>query len=123
MTPEEITELRELVQDHAYDRMKPDQDSSVFEFIFLGNLLELALLERYLASFEDSLDDYEASWDASRTAPDGRVMPAWADVTPDMRADYIALELAQCVSAMMDRIGNAETGIHDCMPCAWEIDD
>lgn len=85
-----------------------------------GTGLAFALVKRYLQTFEDSLDDYAASWNASREAPEGAVLPEWADLTLDVQARYIGYELAQCAEAMIDRIANSETDIHDVMPEAWE---
>lgn len=85
-----------------------------------GTGLAFALVKRYLKTFEDSLDDYKASWNASRETPDGTVLPEWADLTLDVQARYIGYELAQCAEAMIDRIADSETDIHDVMPEAWE---
>ena len=69
----------------------------------------------------DSLDDYAASWDASREDPDGCTWPAWDALGLDVRVRYVGLELAQCAVAMLDRVAESETDIHDVMPEAWEI--
>ena len=61
--------------------------------------LASALVRRYLLHFEDSLDDYAASWDASRVDPDGCTWPEWAALGADVQARYIGLEVAQCAVA------------------------
>lgn len=114
MTPEEIEEMRALAGFHAIKVAAPHED--------LTGLVS-ALVRRYLEHFEDSLDDYAASWDATREDPEGRVWPAWSELDLRTRARYVGLEIAQCAIAMVDRIENAEAGIHDCMPEAWEVQD
>lgn len=112
MTPDETRELRERAAAYAIARVQPFEDVTG---------LASALVRRYLASFEDSLDDYAASWNATREDPDGCTWPEWAALGIDEQARYIGLELAQCAVAMLERIESAEAGIHDCMPDAWEI--
>lgn len=85
-----------------------------------GTGLAFALVKRYLQTFEDSLDDYAASWNASRETPEGAVLPAWTDLTLDVQARYIGYELEQCAEVMIDRIADSETDIHDVMPEAWD---
>lgn len=114
MTPAEINEARRLAGAYAIRRTQPFEDATG---------LASALVRRYLATFEDSLDDYEASWDATREDPEGRTWPAWTDLDVRTRARYIGLEIAQCAVAMLDRIEGSEGDIHDVMPEAWEIDD
>lgn len=62
MTPAEINETRRLAGAYTIKRTQPFEDA-------IG--LASALVRRYLATFEDSLDDYAASWNASREDPDG----------------------------------------------------
>lgn len=112
MTPDEIHELRQRAAAYAIERVQPFEDVTG---------LVSALVRRYLATFEDSLDDYAASWNASREEPNGCTWPEWAALGVDVRARYVGLEIAQCAVAMLDRIAASETGIHDCMPDAWEI--
>ena len=108
MTPAEINEVRHLAAGYAIERAAPFEDVTG---------LASALVRRYLLTFEESLDDYAASWNASRADPDGSALPEWAA----LRARYVGLELAQCAVAMLDRIESSEGGIHDVMPEAREI--
>ncbi|WP_270404290.1 hypothetical protein [Candidatus Collinsella stercoripullorum] len=112
MTSDEIHELRQRAANYAIERVQPFEDVTG---------LASALVRRYLATFEDSLDDYAASWNASREEPNGCTWPEWAAVSTDVQARYIGLEIAQCAVAMLERIESVEAGIHDCMPEAWEI--
>lgn len=114
MTSEEINEVRHLAAGYAIERAAPFEDVTG---------LASALVRRYLLAFEDSLDDYAASWNASREDPDGRAWPEWAALSVDAQARYIGLEIAQCAVAMLDRIESSEGDIHDVMPEVWEIDD
>lgn len=84
--------------------------------------LELALTDRYLEGLPDLIEDYAASWDASREDPDlGVSLPAWSKAHVRLRAAYVALEVADCVEVMLQHIEYDECGIHDSMPSAWEI--
>ena len=112
MTAAEIHELRRLAGAFAIEATSSFEDVTG---------LASALVRRYLATFEDSLADYEASWDATRTDPYGCTGPEWAALDVRTRARYIGLEIAQCAAVMLKRIENAEAGIHDVMPDAWEI--
>lgn len=109
MRNDRIERLRARAGAHALAHVEDD-----------GTGLAFALVKRYLNSYEDSLDDYAASWNASRETPEGAVLSEWADLTLDVQARYIGYELAQCAEAMIDRIANSETDIHDVMPEAWE---
>lgn len=111
MTPAEINEVRHLAAGYAIERAAPFEDVTG---------LASALVRRYLFTVEDSLDDYAASWDASRVDPDGATWPEWAAVSLDVKARYVGLEVAQCAVAMLDRIASSEADIHDAMPDAWE---
>ena len=113
MTREEFCELRRLAAKEAWRVTAPHEDETS---------LASALVRRYLMTFEDSLDDYAASWDASRVDPKGRTWPEWSALDLRTRARYVDLEVAQCVVAMLDRIAESETDVHDVMPDAWEID-
>lgn len=106
------SELRHLAAAYAVERVAPFEDVTG---------LASALVRRYLLTFEDSLDDYQASWDASREDPNGCAWPAWGALGLDVRARYVGLELAQCAVAMLDRVAESETDIHDVMPEAWEV--
>ena len=110
MTPAEINEVRHLAAGYAIERAAPFEDVTG---------LASALVRRYLLTFEESLDDYAASWDASREDPDGCTWPEWAALALDAQARYIGLEIAQCAVAMLDRIESSEGDIHDVMPEAW----
>lgn len=112
MTLAEINEVRHLAAGYAIERAAPFEDVTG---------LASALVRRYLLTFEESLDDYAASWDASREDPDGCTWPEWAALALDAQARYIGLEIAQCAVAMLDRIESSEGDIHDVMPEAWEI--
>lgn len=112
MTPAEINEARRLAAGYAIERVQPFEDATG---------LASALVRRYLLTFEDSLPDYEVSWNASREDPDGCAWPEWEAVSLDVRARYVGLELAQCAVAMLDRIAESETDVHDVMPEAWEV--
>lgn len=114
MTPAEINEARRLAAGYAIERAAPFEDVTG---------LASALVRRYLFTFEDSLDDYAASWNASRADPDGSALPEWAALGVDVKARYIGLEIARCAIAMLDRIESSEGDIHDVMPEAREIDD
>lgn len=111
MRNDEVNELRRLAAGYAIERVAPFEDVTG---------LASALVRRYLMTFEDSLADYEASWDASREDPNGCTWPAWDALDLDVRARYVGLEVAQCAVAMLDRIAESETDIHDVMPEAWE---
>lgn len=112
MTSIEIGELKRLAASYAMERVMPFEDVTG---------LASALVRRYLLTFEDSLDDYAASWDASREDPDGCTWPEWAALVLDAQARYIGLEVTQCTVAMLDRIASSEADIHDVMPEAWEV--
>ena len=112
MTSVEIGELKRLAASYAMERVMPFEDVTG---------LASALVRRYLLGLGDSLDDYAASWDASREDPDGCTWPAWDALGLDVRVRYVGLELAQCAVAMLDRVAESETDIHDVMPEAWEI--
>lgn len=109
---DEINELRQRAAAYVIERIQPFEDVTG---------LASALVRRYLATFEDSLDDYAASWNASRKDSDGCTWPEWAALGIDVQARYIGLEIAQCAVAMLDRIADAETDVHNVMPDAWEI--
>ena len=113
MTSIEIGELKRLAASYAMERVMPFEDVTG---------LASALVRRYLLNFEDGLDDYAASWDASREDPDGCTWPEWAALSVDVQARYVSLEVAQCAVAMLDRIESSEGDIHDVMPEAREID-
>lgn len=68
MRNDEIDELGRLAAAYAIERVQPFEDVTG---------LASALVRRYLLTFEDSLDDYQASWDASREDPNGCTWPAW----------------------------------------------
>ena len=51
----------------------------------------------------------------------GISLPIWTKASVDLRALYVAHELTECVERMMQALENAECGVHDHMPCAWEI--
>lgn len=112
MTSVEIGELKRLAASYTMERVMPFEDVTG---------LASALVRRYLLGLGDSLDDYAASWDASREDPDGCTWPEWAALALDAQARYIGLEIAQCAVAMLDRIESSEGDIHDVMPEAWEI--
>ena len=114
MTPAEINEARRLAAGYAIERAAPFEDVTG---------LASALVRRYLLTFEESLDDYAASWNASRADPDGSALPEWAALGVDVKARYIGLGIARCAIAMLDRIESSEGDIHDVMPEAREIDD
>ncbi|MFD0703376.1 hypothetical protein DMP06_00070 [Slackia equolifaciens] len=114
MTPAEINETRRLVGAYPIKRTQPFEDATG---------LASAPVRRCLATFEDSLDDYAASWNASSENPDSRICPEWSALSVDTQAHYIGLEIAQCIVAMLDRIEGSEGDIHDVMPEAWEIND
>ncbi|WP_273382938.1 hypothetical protein [Enorma phocaeensis] len=107
-----IDELGQLAAAYAIERVQPFEDVTG---------LASALVKRYLLTFEDSLDDYQASRDASREDPNGCTWPEWSALDLRTRAHYIGLELAPCAVAMLDRIAESETDIHDVIPEAWEI--
>lgn len=111
MTSIEIGELKRLAACYAMERVMPFEDVTG---------LASALVRRYLPGLRDNLDDYAASWDASREDPDGCTWPEWAALGADVQARYIGLEVAQCAVAMLDRIASSEADIHDAMPDAWE---
>lgn len=111
MTPAEINEARRLAACYAMERVMPFEDVTG---------LASALVRRYLPGLRDNLDDYAASWDASREDPDGCTWPEWAALGADVQARYIGLEVAQCAVAMLGRIASSEADIHDVMPDAWE---
>lgn len=106
------SKLRHLAAAHAVERIAPFEDVTD---------LASALVRRYLLDLGDNLDDYAASWDASREDPDGCTWPEWAALGADVQARYIGLEVAQCAAAMLDRIASSEADIHDVMPEAWEV--
>lgn len=106
------SELRHLAAAYAVARVMPFEDVTG---------LASALVRRYLLNFEDSLDDYASSWNASRADPDGCTWPEWAALGVDVQARYIGLEIAQYAVAMLDRIESSEGDIHDVMPDAWEV--
>ena len=108
MSGNEINELRRFAAGYAIERVQPFEDVTG---------LASALVRRYLMTFEDSLDDYQASCED----PNGCTWPAWDTLDLDVRARYVGLEVAQCAVAMLDRIAGSETDIHDVMPDAWEI--
>lgn len=51
----------------------------------------------------------------------GISLPTWTKASVDLRALYVAHELCECVERMVQALENAECGVHDHMPCAWEI--
>lgn len=106
------SELRHLAAAYAVVRVAPLEDVTC---------LASALVRRYLLHFEDGLDDYAASWVASREDPDGCTWPEWTALDADVQARYIGLEIAQCAVATLDQIASSEADIHDVMPGAWEI--
>lgn len=112
MTPAEIHELRRLAGAFAIECIMDVEDVTG---------LASALVRRYLATFEDSLADYEASWDAPRSDPCGCTWPEWSALDVRTRARYVGLEVSQCAVAMLERIAGSETDIHDVMPDAWGI--
>ena len=69
MTSIEIGELKRLAACYAMERVMPFEDVTG---------LASALVRRYLPGLRDNLDDYAASWDASREDPDGCTWPEWA---------------------------------------------
>ena len=80
MSGNEINELRRLAAGYAIERVQPFEDVTG---------LASALVRRYLMTFEDSLDDYQASWDASREDPNGCTWPAWDALGLDVRAGNV----------------------------------
>lgn len=78
MRNDRIERLRTLTGAHALAHVEDD-----------GIGLAFALVKRYLNSFEDSLDDYAVSWNASRETPEGDILSEWADLTLDVQARYI----------------------------------
>lgn len=97
-----------LFAKRAYDRNRDD--------------LKLALLTRYWSNAYDSIEDYAASWNATRIDDDLSIsLPPWEKASVDMRALYVAHELCECVERMVQALENAECGVHDHMPAAWEI--
>ena len=112
MNAEETAKLKHLAAAYAMERVTPFEDVTG---------LASALVRRYLFTFEDSLDDYAASWNASTEEPNGCTWPEWDEVGTDVKARYVGLEVAQCAVAMLDRIASSEADIHDVMPDAWEI--
>ena len=84
--------------------------------------LRLALLMRYWSDAYINIEDYAASWNATCIDADfGVSLPIWSKASVDMRALYVAHELCECVERMVQALENAECGVHDRMPCAWEI--
>lgn len=84
--------------------------------------LRLALLMRYWSDAYINVNDCAASWDATRIDDDlGINLPTWSNASVDLRALYVAHELCECVERMVQVLENAECGVHDRMPCAWEI--
>ena len=76
MTSIEIGELKRLAASYTMERVMPFEDVTG---------LASALVRRYLPGLGDSLDDYAASWDASREDPDGCTWPEWAALALDAR--------------------------------------
>lgn len=112
MNAGETARLKRLAAAYAIERVAPFEDVTG---------LASALVRRYLPGLGDNLDDYAASWDASREDPDGCTWPEWAALGADVQARYVGLEVAQCAVAMLDRIASSEADIHDVMPDAWEV--
>lgn len=84
--------------------------------------LRLALLTRYWSDAYINIEDYAASWNATCIDADlGVSLPTWSKASVDLRALYVAHELCECVERMMQALENAEAGVHDHMPAAWEI--
>ena len=84
--------------------------------------LRLALLTRYWSDAYINIEDYAASWNASCIDADlGISLPTWTKASVDLRALYVAHELCECVERMVQALENAECGVHDHMPAAWEI--
>lgn len=84
--------------------------------------LRLALLMRYWSNAHINIEDYAASWNATCIDADlGISLPLWSKASVDMRALYVAHELCECVERMVQALENAECGVHDRMPAAWEI--
>lgn len=95
---------------HRYDR-HGDRDD-----------LRLALLTRYWSDAYINIEDYAASWNATCIDADlGVSLPTWTKASVDLRALYVAHELCECVERMVQALENAECGVHDHMPAAWEI--
>ena len=84
--------------------------------------LRLALLMRYWSDAYINIEDYAASWNATCVDADlGISLPTWTKASVDLRALYVAHELCECVERMVQALENAECGVHDRMPAAWEI--
>lgn len=84
--------------------------------------LRLALLTRYWNDAYVNIEDYAASWNATCIDADlGISLPTWTKASVDLRALYVAHELCECVERMVQALENAEVGVHDRMPAAWEI--
>lgn len=84
--------------------------------------LRLAPLMRYRSDAYVNVEDYAASWNATCIDADiGVSLPIWTKASVDLRALYVAHELCECVERMMQALENAEAGVHDRMPAAWEI--
>lgn len=114
MTHEEIHVLRERAGGYALKAIRDRED--------LPGLMS-ALVRHYLKDFEEFLDEYGASWDASRKDDDGVIWPAWEDASLDMKARYIGLEVACAAQLEYDRIDEDTQLAHTRMPDAWEIRD
>ena len=83
MSGNEINELRRLAAGYAIERVQPFEDVTG---------LASALVRRYLMTFEESLDDYEASWTPlarTRTAAPG---PRGTRSTSTSAPRYVGLE-------------------------------
>lgn len=84
--------------------------------------LRLALLMRYWSDAYINIEDYAVSWNATCIDADlGISLPTWSKASVDLRALYVAHELCECVERMVQALENAECGVHDRMPAAWEI--
>lgn len=84
--------------------------------------LELALLDYVLEGLPDLLEDYEASWDATRIDPDlGVTLPPWSQAHVRQRAAYVAIEAVACVRTLMGWVEYHGPGIHDSMPFATDV--
>ena len=84
--------------------------------------LRLALLMRYWSNAYINIEGYAASWNATCIDADlGVSLPTWSKASVDLRALYVAHELCECVERMVQALENAECGVQDHMPAAWEI--
>lgn len=74
-------------------------------------------------TFEGSLDEYEASWNASREGMDEVLWRAWDDVSLEVRAVNIGLELTRCTLRLLVCVIDREASMHDSIPDIWEVDE